>query len=111
MDIKQKTSTTQMKLDYSIESHQTKSLCFKGDKCSCGKNSKEYLTVLLCCNIKGEFKQPLVIGKAKKPRCFKNINPKTLSLHRFSNRKSWMIQDIMSEWLIDFDKKTLKKKK
>lgn len=86
-----------------------KTLCFKGEKCSGGKSSKERLTVLLCCNIEGEFEQPLVIGKAKKPRCFKNINPEALSVHWYSNKKSWMTKDIMSEWLIALDKRMLKK--
>lgn len=86
-----------------------KTMCFKGEKCSGGKSSKERLTVLLCCNIEGEFEQPLVIGKAKKPRCFKNINPKTLSVHWYSNKKSWMTQEIMSEWLIALDERMVKK--
>ena len=81
-----------------------KTLCFKGEKCSGGKSSKERLTVLLCSNMTGEFEQPLVIGKAKNPRCFKHINPKTLSVHWYYNKKSWMTQSIMSEWLIAFDK-------
>ncbi|XP_054724897.1 tigger transposable element-derived protein 6-like [Uloborus diversus] len=74
-----------------------KTLCFKGEKCSGGKSSKERLTVLLCCNSEGEFEVPLVIGKAKKPRCFKNINPKTLSVQWYFNRKAWMTQNIMIE--------------
>jgi hypothetical protein len=38
-----------------------------------GKMSKERLTVLLCGNMAGEMKTPLVIGKAAKPRCLKNL--------------------------------------
>ncbi|KRZ81108.1 Tigger transposable element-derived protein 6, partial [Trichinella sp. T8] len=50
-----------------------KTLTFIGENCSGGKLSKERLTVLLCCNESGtEMLKPLVIGKAKNPRCFKN---------------------------------------
>lgn len=65
--------------------------------------------MLLCCNIEGEFEKPLVIGKAKKPRCFKNINPKDLSVHWHSNKKSWMTKDIMTNWLISLDQRMLRK--
>jgi hypothetical protein len=50
-----------------------KSLLVKGEKCTGGKMSKERLTVLLCGNMAGEMEKPLVIGKAVKPRCFKNL--------------------------------------
>ncbi|GBO34733.1 hypothetical protein AVEN_235769-1 [Araneus ventricosus] len=46
----------------------------KGEKCSSGKISKERLTILLCCNMLGDFETPVVIGESKKPRCFKNID-------------------------------------
>ncbi|XP_054724765.1 tigger transposable element-derived protein 4-like [Uloborus diversus] len=85
-----------------------KTLCFKGEKRSGGKSSKERLTVLLCCNSEGEFEVLLVIGKAKKPRCFKNINPKTLSVQWYFNRKAWMTQNIMIEWLTALDDKMCK---
>ncbi|GBM58401.1 Tigger transposable element-derived protein 6 [Araneus ventricosus] len=51
-----------------------KTLCFKGEKYSGRKISKERLTLLLCCNMLGDFETPVVIGKTKKPRCFKNID-------------------------------------
>ena len=41
---------------------------FKEELCRGGKNSKERLTVLLCCNADGSEKlTPIVIGKSKKP--------------------------------------------
>lgn len=86
-----------------------KTLCFKGEKCSGGKISKERLTVLLCCNMLGEFETPLVIGKAKKPRCFKNIDVRKLGVSWNSNKKAWMTTDIMSDWLVDLDKRMKKK--
>lgn len=57
-----------------------KTIIFKGKKGSDGKSSKEHLTVLLCCNIEGDFEMLLVNGKSRKPRCFKNINPKSLKV-------------------------------
>ncbi|UYV71339.1 TIGD4 [Cordylochernes scorpioides] len=51
-----------------------KTLHFKGETCTGGKASKERITILLCCNMDGSEKmQPLVIGKAKQPRCFRGI--------------------------------------
>jgi len=47
-----------------------KTMAFKNETCSGGKVSKERLTVLLCCNMIGEFERPLVIDKAKRPRAF-----------------------------------------
>ena len=47
---------------------------FKGKACHGGKKSKSCLTALLCANMDGSEKQPaLIIGKSKKPRCFKGI--------------------------------------
>ena len=51
--------------------------------------SKERLTIALCASAMGEM-TPLVIGKSVKPRCFKNIEPKTLPLTYLSNQKAWM---------------------
>jgi hypothetical protein len=56
----------------------TKSLAVKGEKCTMGKMSKERLTLLLFGNMVGEMKKPLVIGKAAKPRCFKNLKLRNL---------------------------------
>jgi len=48
-----------------------KTFALKGDDCSGGKHSKERATVLLCANMSGTEKLPiLLIGKSKKPRCF-----------------------------------------
>ena len=39
----------------------------------------------------------LVIGKAMKPRCFKNVN--TLPLDYTANKKAWMTDSIFENWL------------
>ncbi|ELT97966.1 hypothetical protein CAPTEDRAFT_146732, partial [Capitella teleta] len=52
----------------------SKSLVLKGDSCSGGKESKNHLTVLVCANMTGTSKLPLlVIGNSAKPRCFKHV--------------------------------------
>ena len=51
-----------------------KTLEFKSKICHGGKQSKERLTVMVCANMTGTHKLPLlVIGKSVKPCCFKNV--------------------------------------
>lgn len=51
-----------------------KTLNFKGRKCQGGKQSKERITLALTANMDGSDKlTPLVIGKFRNPRCFKNV--------------------------------------
>jgi len=57
----------------------SKTLKSKGEKFKGGKLLKERTTVLLCGNMGGEMENPLVIGKAAKPQCFKNIDAEKLS--------------------------------
>lgn len=86
-----------------------KTLTFKGDPCSGGKHSKERITVLLCVNCTGTNKlKPLVIGKTKKPRCFKNVT--SFPTDYVANKKSWMNGDTFGTWLTDIDKQMKKKK-
>jgi hypothetical protein len=47
----------------------------------------------------GEKLQPLVIGKCRKPRCFKNIDPKNLPVSYRFNKKAWMTSAIYEDWL------------
>jgi hypothetical protein len=44
-------------------------LSVKGEDCKGGKKSKERITLSLCVNMEGDFKKPVVIGRAAKPRC------------------------------------------
>ena len=60
-----------------------------------GKQSKERITALVCANKRGTGKVPLfVLGKAAKPRCFKNV--KSLSTDYDSNAKAWMTGEIFT---------------
>jgi hypothetical protein len=38
----------------------------------------------------GEMKKPLVIGKAAKPKCFKNLEISNLPVIWRNNEKAWM---------------------
>lgn len=82
-----------------------KTMTLKGEKCSGGKLNKERLTVMLAVNMIGEFEEPFIIGKAAKPRCFKGVNINSLNVEWHSNKRAWMTRDLMSEWLINFDRK------
>lgn len=82
-----------------------KTICLKGEKCHGGKQSKERLTVMLCCFADGTFEKPIVIGKSQKPRCFKKMNVDKLPVIWKANKKAWMKTDIMEQWLIRFNRK------
>lgn len=87
-----------------------RTFAFKGDKCHGGKKAKDRLTVLLCANADGSDKMtPLLIGKSRKPRCFKNV--KTLPVGYDSNRTAWMTANIFTEWLKKLDKDMKKRKR
>lgn len=77
---------------------------FNTDKVRGGKKSKERLTLLLCANMDGSDKKRLfVIGKAKTPRCFKNV--RHLPVDYDANSSSWMTSELFSQWLKTWDKK------
>lgn len=60
------------------------------------KIQKERITFLLCSNADGSHKtKPMVIGKAKNPRCFKNFN-NPLIYNNSSN--AWMTSNIFQDW-------------
>lgn len=88
-----------------------KTLAFRSEKCIGGKLSKERLTILFCANMAGQKEDMLVIGKAARPRAFKNVPMKDLPVIWKFNKKAWMTQDIMSEWLLKFDLKMRKQKR
>lgn len=69
----------------------------ENEKAAAGhKKAKERITVMLCANATGTHKvKPLVIGKARKPRCFKGFqNP----LDYNSSKNAWMTLNIFKEW-------------
>lgn len=78
-----------------------RSLKFKGEKCIGGKLSKDRITVLVASSMAGEKRKLMVIGKAKKPRCFKNV--KTLPVDYEANKKAWMTSEIFEKVLRKWD--------
>lgn len=83
-----------------------KTLAFKNDRCFGGKSSKLRITLGIGANMTGTEKLPmLVIGKSKKPRCFKNI--KSLPVIYKSNKKAWMTSVIFEEYLQSLDSQFL----
>lgn len=60
------------------------------------KTQKERISVLLGANSDGSCKLlPLVIGKAKNPRCFKKFNN---PLHYDFSKNAWMTSRIFYDW-------------
>lgn len=58
---------------------------------------KDRLTVMFCANADGSHKiPPLLIGKSKKPRCFKEGQP--LPIDYIHQKKAWMTTDIFLYW-------------
>jgi len=88
-----------------------KSYHSKYDKCNGKKKSKERVTLLVCANMTGSEKLPLLlIGRAKKPRGFpKNLTG--LSVIYRNNSKAWMTGGIWEEWLHHWDAKLGKAKR
>ena len=90
---------------------QDKSFYTKGEKPGGAKKSKERVTISLCSNMVGEKELITLIGKARRPRCFKNIDPDSLPLHYRWNRKGWMTYDLFSAWLKTFKERMKKEKR
>ena len=76
-------------------------LTFQNDTRRGTKKSKERITCLMACSMAGEKKKLLIVGKSKKPRCFKNV---TLSVDNNVNPKSWMTGAIWESFLYTVDK-------
>ncbi|CCO32120.1 Tigger transposable element-derived protein 6 [Rhizoctonia solani AG-1 IB] len=68
------------------------------------KLNKSRLTYLLCANMDGsEKRQPLIIGRARRPRCFGNLEASQLGFYYFWNQTAWMYQSIWETYLNDFN--------
>ncbi|XP_060557064.1 tigger transposable element-derived protein 4-like [Ruditapes philippinarum] len=81
-----------------------KTLEFKTKACHGGKVNKERLTAMVCANMSGTEKLPLlVLGKSEKPRCFKNV--RTLPTQYKANKKAWMTAKFFKTWVREVDEK------
>ena len=80
-----------------------KTLEFKNKDCHGGKQSKERVTAMVCANMSGTDKRPmLIIGKSAKPRCFNNV--KSFPTEYDANKKAWMTSELFIKWVTKFDK-------
>ncbi|KAG8722889.1 hypothetical protein FRC08_004519 [Ceratobasidium sp. 394] len=62
------------------------------------KLGKKRVTFMLCANMTGTNKRmPLIIGRAKKPRCFGNRMGHELGFYYFWNSKAWMVHSIWKQ--------------
>jgi hypothetical protein len=81
-----------------------KTYTFKGASCQGIKVNKERITVLVCANLDGTEKLPLLVtGKSKQPRCFRNT--KLLPCTCRHNRTAWMMCKIFQEFLVSLDRR------
>lgn len=79
------------------------------------KTQKDRITINACSNVTGTIKLPLqFIGKAKKPRCFKNIDVSSLPDIYNNQSNAWMNCALFSNWFhnhfVPFVQKALKEK-
>lgn len=66
------------------------------------KISKDLITALACANATGSHRLPmLVIGKSKKPRCFKYVNRSAMLIVYTSQKSAWMDRPIFMKWLTE----------
>ena len=81
------------------------SLCYAFENLSGSKRPMERLSVLLCANMSGSDKRKLlVIGKSRKPRCFKGIRVDLLPVTYRANENAWMTALLFKEWLKTWNK-------
>lgn len=66
------------------------------------KPSKERVTILCCANATGNDRLQLaLIGKSKKPQCFKNTPPHEIPVDYYHQTSAWMDRDIFTRWFHD----------
>ena len=80
-----------------------KSLQLKSEKCVGGKHSKVRLTDLAAGNAVGDKLPMFVIGKSKKPQCFKGVRDLIVDIGL--KKKSWMDSTLFEEWVREQDRK------
>lgn len=88
-----------------------RSLVEKGDTCFGVKRSKERVTVVLCCSAVGEKLPPLIVGRYKKPRCFKRVDISKIGIDYEANRRSWMTSGNFERWLRGVNNRMFKERR
>ncbi|WAR01586.1 TIGD4-like protein [Mya arenaria] len=86
----------------------------KGEDCADGKRAKERLTVAPYDDDDddddggdGQKLKPVVIGKARKPRCFGSISVDKLPVKYCSNRTAWIHSWCFEYWVKSLDRKMM----
>ncbi|KAE8218144.1 hypothetical protein CF319_g7920 [Tilletia indica] len=69
------------------------------------KIDKTRITIALCANADGsEQMEPIIIGRAAKPRCFNKHTAAQLGFRYYWNNKTaWMTGGIFTEWILSWD--------
>ncbi|GBM27318.1 hypothetical protein AVEN_144875-1 [Araneus ventricosus] len=92
-----------MKLCYIGERFQRKTLLQKMKLLlQAEKNMKDRVTILGYVNGSGSHRVQLtLVGKSRKPRCFKNISKTALPVHYVHQESDWMNSSLFSKWFHD----------
>lgn len=75
----------------------------KGVRCSGGVKSKERFSIVLCTNMTGGEKFPLLVVGRSQPSSFTTKSRKNLPVHFVVDQYSWLTSEIISSWLLDMD--------
>ena len=63
------------------------------------KKAKDRITLNVCSNASGTIKLPIhLIGKSKKPRCFRGINMDLLPIVYSAQKNAWIESSLFHEW-------------
>ncbi|EUC55975.1 tigger transposable element derived-like protein, putative, partial [Rhizoctonia solani AG-3 Rhs1AP] len=74
------------------------------DKMPGVKLDKKRLTYMFCANMDGSDKRtPLIIGRAKQPRCFEGRSAEAMRFYYFWNSKAWQVHSIWKSFLSDLN--------
>ena len=87
------------------------SLKLNSEERASGKFSKERVTIIFCVSMEGEKINPLLIGKAKNPRGFKNLRLDTLGIDYNHRKKAWMTAKVFLDWLLELNFKMKKQER
>ena len=80
------------------------SLCYAYQQLSGSKKAMDRITIMCCANMTSKDKVKLiVIGKSKKPRCFKGIDVDTLPVSYHANKNAWMTSLLFEDWITRWD--------
>ncbi|KAG0434559.1 Tigger transposable element-derived protein 6 [Dictyocoela muelleri] len=78
---------------------QNRTLCLKSETRISEKFSNERVTILFCVSFTGEKIDPLLIGKYKSPRGFRDLDFEKLGIKYEHNSKAWMTLENFERWL------------